>query len=51
MEPWPGVLQMLQKHITVWKTSLEAEMGFSVSEAYSLLMNAKSLVGSVMENL
>ena len=26
-------------------------MGFQVSEAYSLPMNAKSLVGSVMANL
>ena len=29
----------------------QAEMGFPVSEAYSLPMNAKSLVGSVMANL
>ena len=33
------------------KDCLEAVMGFPVSEAYSLPMNAKSLVGSVMANL
>ena len=42
---------MIQKHIRGWKISLEAEMGFRVSKAYSLPMNAKSLVGSVMTNL
>ena len=50
-ESWPGVLQMVQKHIRGWKIGLEAEMGFPVSEAYSLPMNAKSLVGSVLANL
>ena len=44
LESWPGVLQMVQKHIRGWKIGLEAEMGFPVSEAYSLPMNAKSLV-------
>ena len=42
---------MVQKHIRGWKIGLEAEMGFPVSEAYSLPTNAKSLVGSVMANL
>ena len=42
---------MVQKHIRGWKIGLEAEMGFPMSEAYSLPMNAKSLVGSVMANL
>ena len=51
VESWPGVLQMAQKHIRGWKIGLEAEMGFPLSEAYSLPMNAKSLVGSVMANL
>ena len=51
VESWPGVLQMVQKHIRGWKIGLEAEMGFPVSEAYSLPTNAKSLVGSVMANL
>ena len=41
---------MIQKHISGWKVGLEAEMGFHVSEAYSLPTNAKSLVGSVMAN-
>ena len=36
MESWPGVLQMIQTHIKVWKVGLEAEIEFSVSEAYSL---------------
>ena len=34
-----------------WRVGLEAEMGFPVSEAYSLPMNAKFLVASVMANL
>ena len=51
VESWPGVLQMDQKHIRGWKIGLEAEMGFHLSEAYSLPMNAKSLEGSVMANL
>ena len=51
VESWPGVLQMVQKHIRGWKIGLEAEMGIPVSEAYSLPTNAKSLVGSVMANL
>ena len=50
-ESRPGVLQMVQKHISGWIIGLEAEMRFPVSEAYSLPMNAKSLVGSVMANL
>ena len=50
-ESFPGVLQMVQKHIRGWKISLEAEMGFPVSETYSLPMIAKSLVGSVTANL
>ena len=51
MEPWPGVLQVTQKHIKSWKVELEAEMEFPMSEAYGLPLNAKSLVGSVMANL
>ena len=51
VESWPGVLQMIQKHIKGWKISLEAEMGFPLIEAYSLPTNAKSLAGSVMANL
>ena len=51
VESWPGVLQMVQKHIRGWKIGLEAEMGFPAKEAYSLPTNAKSLVGSVMVNL
>ena len=51
VESWPGVLQMVQKHIRVWKIGLEAELGFPVSDAYSLPTNAKPLVGSVMANL
>ena len=48
---WPGALQTTQKHIRGWKISLEAEMGFPVSEVYGLPVIAKSLVGSVMANL
>ena len=51
VESLPGVLQMVQKHIRGWKTSHEPEMGFPVCEAYSLPMNAKSLVGSILANL
>ena len=51
VESWPGVSQMIQKHFRGWKIGLEAEMGFTVSEAYNLPTNAKSLVGSVMANL
>ena len=51
VESWPGVLQVTQKHIKSWKVGLEAEMGFPMSEAYGLSLNAKSLVGSVMANL
>ena len=51
VELWPGVLQVTQKHIKSWKVGLEAEMGFPMSEAYGLPLNAKSLVGSVMANL
>ena len=51
VEPWPGVLQLVQKHIRGWKVGIEADMGFPVSEDYSLPINAKSLVGSIMTNL
>ena len=51
VESWPGVLQVTQKHIKSWKVGLEPEMGFPMSEAYGLPLNAKSLVGSVMANL
>ena len=51
VESWPGSTSILQKHIRGWKIGLEAEMGFPVSEAYSLPVNLKSLVGSVMANL
>ena len=51
VESWPGVLQVTQKHIKSWNVGLEAEMGFPMSEAYGLPLNAKSLVGSVMANL
>ena len=51
VESWPGVLQVTQKHIRSWKVGLEAEMGFPMSEAYGLPLNAKSLIGSVMANL
>ena len=51
VESWPGVLQVIQKHIRCWKVGVDAEMGFPMSEAYSLPLNAKSPVGSVMANL
>ena len=51
VESWPGPLQTTQKNIRGWRIGLEAEMGFPVSEAYSLPVNAKSLAGSVMANL
>ena len=51
VESWPDALQITQKHIRGWKIGLEAEMGFPVSEAYSLPVNAKSLVGSILTNL
>ena len=51
VESWPGVLQVTQKHIRSWKVGLEAEMGFPMSEAYGLSLNAKSLIGSMMANL
>ena len=51
VESWPGALQTTQKHIRGWKIGLEAEMGFAVSEAYGLPVNAKSLVGSVLANV
>ena len=51
VESWPGVLQVTQKQIKSWKVGLEAEMGFPMSEAYGLPLNAQSLVGSVMANL
>ena len=50
VQSWPGVLQMIQKHIKKWKVGLEIELGFPVSEDYSLPMNAKFFVGSVMAN-
>ena len=50
VESWPGVLQITQKHIRGFKLGLEVEMGFPVSEAYSLPVNEKTLVGSVMAN-
>ena len=51
VDSWPGALQITQKHIRGWKIGKEAEMGFPVSEAYSLPVNAKSLMGSVMANM
>ena len=51
VESWPGVFQMIQKHIRGRKIGLEAEMRFPLSEAYNLPKNAKFLVGSVMANL
>ena len=51
VESWPGMLQVTQKHIRSWKVGLDAEMGFPMSEASGLPLNAKSLVGSVMANL
>ena len=39
---------MIQKHLKGRKVDLEAEMGFLVSEAYSLPMKVKSLMRSVM---
>ena len=51
VESWPGVLQMVQKHIGGWKIGLEPEIGFPVSEAYSLPMGAKFLVRLVMAKL
>ena len=51
VESWPGALQATQKHIRGLKIGLEAKMGFPVSEAYGLPVNAKSLVGSVRANL
>ena len=41
---------MIQKHTKGWKAGLEADMGFPVSEAYSLPMCAKSLMRSVSAN-
>ena len=46
VDSWPGALQKTHKHIRVWKIDLEAEMVFTVSEAYSLPVNAESLCGS-----
>ena len=51
VESWPGVLQETQKHIKNWKVGLDAEVGFPMSEAYGLPLNAKSLVRPVMANL
>ena len=51
VESWPGALQTTQKHIRGWKIGLEVEMGFPVSEAWGLPVNAESLVGSVMTNV
>ena len=36
VESWPGVLQMVQKHIRGWKIGLESEMGFPVSRMRNL---------------
>ena len=47
VESWSGALQITQKPIV----GFEAEMGFPMSEAYGLPVNAKSLVASVMANL
>ena len=51
VESWPVALQTTQKHIREWKIGLMGEMGFLLSEAYGLLVNANPLVGSVMANL
>ena len=45
VESWPGMLQMIQKHIRGWNIGRQAQMGFPVSEAYNLPTSAKSLVG------
>ena len=50
VETWPGVLEVIQKHIKGWRVGLEAEMEFPVSDTYSFPMKAKSFVGSVMAN-
>ena len=41
VESWPGALQITQQHIRGWKIGLEAEMGFPVSGAFNLPVNAK----------
>ena len=46
VESWLGVLQVTQKHIKSWKVGLEAEMGFPMSEAYGLPLNAMVEVSS-----
>ena len=51
VESWPGALKTTQKHIRGWKIGKEPEMGFPVSQAHGLPVNAKSLVGSVMANV
>ena len=51
VESWPGVLQVTQKHIRSWNVDLKAEMGFPMSEAYGLPLNANYLARSVMANL
>ena len=50
VKSWPCLTNGREAHQKM-KDGLEAEMGFPVSEAYSLPMSAKSLVGSVMANL
>ena len=42
---------MIQKNIKGWKVGLEPKNGYPMSEAYSLPMKAKSLVGSIMAKL
>ena len=45
----PGVLQMNLKHIkSLLKVGLQVEAAFQVSEGFSLPVNAKSSVGSVL---
>ena len=41
---------MIQKHTKGREIGFDAELGFPVSEAYSMPMDTKSLVGSVMAN-
>ena len=40
-ESWRGVVKVIQKSIKGWNMGLEAELGFALSEAYKLPMNAK----------
>ena len=43
VESWPGVLQLVQKHIRGWKICLEAKMGFPVREISSDIGNSQSV--------